>query len=74
LLSEETEMTEDPFQQAQQFAENPDAWKEPARCDEWITIMKAIADNESERPEARAEAEMLVKRLRKAKKKPDSAG
>jgi hypothetical protein len=36
--------------------------------------MKAIADNESERPEARAEAEMLVKRLRKAKKKPDPAG
>ena len=36
--------------------------------------MQAIADNESERPEARTEAELLVKRLRKAKKKPESAG
>jgi len=62
----------DPFIAAQRWADNPDAWRDPARCDEWITVMKAIADNESERPEARAEAELLVKRLRKAKKKPAS--
>lgn len=66
-------MKHDPFQVAQRLAENPDAWREPARCDEWIAVMKAIADNESERPEARAEAEMLVKRLRKAKTKPHAS-
>jgi hypothetical protein len=64
----------DPFSDAQRLADDPNAWKDPARCDEWITVMKAIADNESERPEARTEAELLVKRLRKAKKKPDSTG
>jgi hypothetical protein len=63
-------MKDDPFAQAQRLADDPDAWKEPARCDEWITVMKAVADNESERPEVRAEAELLVKRLRKAKHKP----
>lgn len=63
-------MKDDPFLQAQRLADNPEAWKEPARCDEWITVMKAIADNESERAETRAEAELLVKRLRAAKKKP----
>jgi hypothetical protein len=66
-------MKDDPFAAAQRVAENPDAWKEPSHCDEWIAVMKAIADNESERPEARAEAEMLVKRLRKAKTKPHSS-
>lgn len=60
----------DPFLDAQRLADNPEAWKDPSRCDEWITIMTALADNESERPEVRAEAELLVKRLRKAKKKP----
>ncbi|HEX4157739.1 MAG TPA: hypothetical protein VHY79_04630 [Rhizomicrobium sp.] len=67
-------MTDDPFAEAQSLADNPEAWKEPARCDEWIGIMNAIADNESERPEARAEAELLVKRLREAKEKPAPAG
>jgi hypothetical protein len=60
----------DPFIEAQRLADDPDAWKDSARCDEWISVMQALADNESERPEARAEAELLVKRLRKAKKKP----
>ena len=60
----------DPFMDARRLADNPDAWKDPARCDEWISVMNAIADNEAERPEARAEAELLVKQLRKAKKKP----
>jgi hypothetical protein len=63
-------MNDDPFAQAQRLADDPNAWKEPGRCDEWIAVMKAIAENESERPEARAEAELLVKRLREAKKKP----
>jgi hypothetical protein len=63
-------MKDDPFAQAQRLADDPNAWQEPGRCDEWIAVMKAVADNESERPEARAEAELLVKRLREAKKKP----
>ncbi|HTT84322.1 MAG TPA: hypothetical protein VMF67_12650 [Rhizomicrobium sp.] len=63
----------DPFLEAQRLADSADAWQEPGRCDAWISIMKAIAANESERPEARAEAELLVKRLRKAKRKPAGA-
>ena len=63
---------DDPFMDAQSVADDPDAWKDPARCDEWISVMQAIADNESERPEARAEAELLVTRLREAKTRPDA--
>jgi hypothetical protein len=64
-------MTQDSFADAQRWADNPDAWKEPARCDAWIKVMQSVAVNESERPETRAEAELLVKRLRKAKRKPE---
>jgi hypothetical protein len=64
----------DPFVEAQSWADDPDAWKDPARCDEWIAVMSAIAENESERPEARAEAELLVTRLRQARKKPAGTG
>ena len=63
----------DPFDDAQSWADNPDAWKDPARCDEWIAVMTAIADNESEPPAARAEAELLVKRLQDAKARPAAA-
>ncbi|HEY3778247.1 MAG TPA: hypothetical protein VGL35_09325 [Rhizomicrobium sp.] len=64
-------MKQDSFAEAQRWADNPDAWKEPARCDAWIKVMQALATSEHERPETRAEAELLVKRLRKAKAGPD---
>ncbi|MGH6890470.1 MAG: hypothetical protein ACREHF_14980 [Rhizomicrobium sp.] len=63
-------MKQDSFGEAQRFADSPDAWKDPARCNAWIKVMQSVAANESERPETRAEAELLVKRLRKAKTKP----
>jgi hypothetical protein len=66
-------MTDDPFAQAQSVANDPEAWKDPVLCDEWIAVMQAIADNESERPEARAEAELLVTQLQEAKEKPEPA-
>jgi hypothetical protein len=66
----EMKVTEDPFAVAQSWADDPDAWKDPARCDEWIAVMQEIADNGSERPEARAEAELLVQRLQQAKEPP----
>jgi hypothetical protein len=68
-----TNVKEDPFAEAQGWADDPDAWKNPARCDEWIEVMQEIADNESEPPAARAEAELLVHRLQQAKAPPPGA-
>ena len=67
-------MRKDKFTEAQLWADNPDAWREPARCNDWIRLMQEIADNEAEKPEDRAEAEMLVKRFEAAKHRPQSAG
>lgn len=68
-------MGEDSFGEAQRWADNPEAWKDPERCEAWIRIMQAIAADESERPETRAEAELLAKRLRHAKSRAErSAG
>ncbi|HEY3637354.1 MAG TPA: hypothetical protein VGK90_04315 [Rhizomicrobium sp.] len=69
----EADTSDDPFLEAQNWADDPDAWREPARCDEWIVVMQEIANNDSERPEARAEAELLVRRLQKAKEKPPAS-
>jgi len=66
----ETNVKDDRFTEAQRLADSPDAWREPARCNDWIRLMNEIADNDAERPEARAEAELLVKRLEAAKKRP----
>ncbi|HEX4080599.1 MAG TPA: hypothetical protein VHX61_17190 [Rhizomicrobium sp.] len=63
-------MTDDRFAEAQLWADNPDAWQEPSRCDDWIRVMQEIAYNQGERPEDRAEAEMLVIRLEAAKRGP----
>jgi len=63
-------MTDGRFTDAQLWADNPDAWQEPGRCDDWIRLMQEIADNQGERPEDRAEAEMLVIRIEAAKRRP----
>jgi hypothetical protein len=60
-------MTDERFTEAQSWADNPDAWQKPARCNDWILVMQEIADNPGERPEDRAEAELLVMRLQAAK-------
>jgi len=63
-------MTDERFTDAQSWADNPDAWREPARCNDWILVMQEIAHNPGERPEDRAEAELLVMRLQAAKRGP----
>jgi hypothetical protein len=63
-------MTDDRFAEVQLWVDNPDAWQEPTRCDDWIRLMQEIVENQSERPEDRAEAEMLVARLKAAKRSP----
>lgn len=58
------------FLEAERWAEDKAAWKNPARLNDWIRLMQEIADNVAEEPAARSEAELLVKRLKAAKKKP----
>ena len=63
-------MADERFTEAQLWADNADAWQDPARCDDWIRVMQEIADNPRERPEDRAEAELLVIRIEAAKRGP----
>lgn len=56
-----------------QLAWNKDAWREPARIGLAIQFLEQILASEDASPESRAEAEMLIKQLYKAGKKPAGA-
>ena len=58
---------------ARRLVWNKDAWREPAFLGLVIDTVKRIATDEAESPEARAEAEMLVKKLYLAGKAPKLA-
>ncbi len=55
---------------ARQLSWDKDAWREPAYLAFVIRTLKEIAVNETESRESRAEAEMLMKKLYKAEKRP----
>jgi len=52
---------------------NKDAWREPARIGLAILICEGVLADEDTSPEHRAEAEMLIRNLRLAGKKPPGA-
>jgi len=58
---------------ARQLAWNENAWREPARIGLAISSMKKIIASENVSHEHRAEAEMLIKKLYLAGKKPAGA-
>jgi hypothetical protein len=58
------------FNAARIIAADKDAWKEPGRIGLAMRTMQDIADNDDAIPEARIEAENLVKKLRDAQKRP----
>ncbi len=66
-------MTDSWFVFARQLAWNKNAWREPARIGLAITVLQQILAAESASPEHRAEAEMLIKKLYLAGKKPAGA-
>lgn len=69
----ETEMDDSYFVFARKLVWNNDAWREPARIGLAISILQQILASENASHQQRAEAEMLVKKLYNAGKKPAGA-
>lgn len=55
---------------ARRLAWNKDAWREPALLAFVIRTLKQIVADETENPESRAEADMLIGKLNRAGKVP----
>jgi hypothetical protein len=61
------------FVAARQFLWNKEIWREPGRVGFVIRTLQQIAANDETNPEARTEAEYLIKKLYEAAKKPPGA-